>query len=156
MARSAAWVPSQKAFWEMVDVKDDGRCWEWLGSIYRHGYGQFASGTEWRYAHRTAYLFEVGEIPRGLCVLHMCDNRSCVNPGHLFLGTHQDNMDDMVSKGRQSHPVASGERNGRAILTRGQVEFIRSIVGQNSVLAGAYGVKPVTITKARNGSNWRG
>jgi len=84
--------------------KTDG-CWEWEGCKSKSGYGQFGvrgdnSYFVSRYTHRVSWELYRGEIPKGLCVLHRCDNPSCVNPEHLFLGTHKDNTQDMVEKGR--------------------------------------------------------
>lgn len=84
-----------------------GQCWIWCGPMYKDGYGQVALLGEHR-AHRVAYSLAFGTIPEGKQVLHRCDNRGCVNPDHLFLGTHSDNMRDMTSKGRQ----ATGDRAG--------------------------------------------
>ncbi len=92
-------------FWAKVDVGTVDECWLWTAIVDRHGYGR----TRWdsrRYvgAHRVSWEIEHGPIPDGLCVLHHCDVPNCVNPGHLFLGTHSDNMRDMVAKGRGRTP----------------------------------------------------
>lgn len=86
-------------FWRGVQ-KSDG-CWEWTRYRLPNGYGRAsAEGGGMDYAHRVSWRLHFGEIPSGLYVCHRCDNRSCVRPDHLFLGTHQDNMDDMKAKGR--------------------------------------------------------
>ena len=78
-------------------------CWLWTGALYPNGYGAVA-GRE-QLAHRAAWRFEFGEIPPGMQVLHRCDVTFCVNPSHLFLGTHQDNMRDKALKGRAHGPL---------------------------------------------------
>lgn len=93
-----------KLFWRHVDRLGPvhpvcGQCWTWKGSKFPQGYGQFRQIGD-IYAHRIAYQLFVDDIADSLCVLHECDNPSCVNPTHLYLGTHQDNTDDMVKKGR--------------------------------------------------------
>jgi hypothetical protein len=90
-------------FWSKVVIKTPEECWEWQASKNCHGYGRFnlegrAHGA--RGAHVVAWMLTHGPVPDGLCVLHRCDNPGCVNPNHLFLGTHTDNMRDMVNKNR--------------------------------------------------------
>lgn len=101
--------PRAERFWEKVDKSGD--CWLWLGFVEPRGYGQFCeTGTRKTVpAHRVAWELHHGEtIPAGLFVCHRCDVRHCVNPDHLWLGDHDENMKDMTSKGRQ----ARGERHG--------------------------------------------
>jgi len=75
-------------------------CWNWVGYINEGGYGVCYCRSDHHRVHRLSYTLYRGSIGDGLCVCHTCDNRRCFNPDHLFLGTHQDNMDDMTKKGR--------------------------------------------------------
>lgn len=96
-------------------VRKTRKCWECTGSTVRGRYGHFrrapSNGGGMIYAHRYSWLFFKGEIPAGLYVLHRCDNPRCVNPKHLFIGTQQDNMNDMKNKGRQA--IMEGPANPR-------------------------------------------
>lgn len=137
--------------------KTDG-CWRWLGAKHGKGYGHFKMPTgkgdgRIEKAHRTAYNLYVGEIPDGLMVLHRCDNPSCVNPDHLFLGTNDDNMKDMVAKGRGNGP--RGEEQHFARLTEQAVESIRSSGKSGVALAAQHKVSPATISDVRNRKTWR-
>jgi HNH endonuclease len=125
-------------------------CWVWTGSVRGEGYAQFWYKGLNRKASRVSYQLFVGDIPMGRMVLHKCDNRMCVNPDHLYLGDHTDNMRDRNSRGRQAsgirngaytkpervprgarsgaalHPESHrGERNGRSVLTEDAVREIR-------------------------------
>jgi hypothetical protein len=90
-------------FW--ADVRLSDHCWEWVGPIGAGGYGAFGAadraGLPQR-AHRASWIIHFGPIPDGLNVLHHCDNRPCVRPSHLFLGTQADNIHDMIAKGRHA------------------------------------------------------
>lgn len=137
-------------------ARPDG-CWEWTASRRPNGYGQFKLGDRVGYAHRASYTLFVGAIPVGMFVCHRCDNKACVNPEHLFVGTAADNMADMAAKGRGRKTGSRGERNGRAILTAEQVVSIREALNAGAVglrLAEAYGVGPTAISRIRSGRAW--
>lgn len=144
------------AFWSKVAVTaNSDKCWEWQASISRKGYGRTSLYRRMRPAHRHAWELTYGTIPSDLCVLHKCDNRKCCNPRHLFLGTYQDNMDDMVAKGRDRH----GEMNHNHILTRLQVVEIRERYQLGNIsqreIAIEYGVGETTIFDIVSHKRWK-
>lgn len=108
-------------FWMKVDTSGD--CWLWKGALNTSGYGMAFFNGKTHAATRFAYEFINGPIPAGLLVMHSCDNPGCVNPAHLSLGTHQENTDDRVAKGRN---VNSGYGRGRAKFTPAQRAQIRA------------------------------
>lgn len=105
--------------------------------------------------HRFSYLLHNGEIPEGLEVCHSCDTTLCVNPRHLFVGTHSDNMKDMIRKGRADN---SGQRNGRSKLTADDVAAIRREStgrhGEGTMFARRFGVSSATVSKVIRGDTW--
>ena len=140
-------------FWSKVakSPEPDG-CWLWTGARYG-SYGlAYASGAT--PAHRVAYELEHGEVTDDLLVCHKCDVPLCVRPSHLFLGTHADNVQDRVNKGRS----AVGVRNGRAVLCEEAVRKIRAAVeagATSTAQAKKYGVDVKTILKIVKGITWR-
>ncbi len=98
-------TPLSVRFWRSVQVTDG--CWEWQGST-RNGYGVISKGGRngrQLKAHRLSYEMHLGSIPEGMIVCHTCDNPICVNPGHLFVGTHKDNAVDKMNKNRHYAPT---------------------------------------------------
>lgn len=96
--------PLTERFFSKVELIPFHTCWEWTGGKYKNGYGHLLYKHQTWNAHRLSWVIHYGEIPSGKHVLHRCDNRSCVNPAHLFLGTHRENMEDMTVKGRRHKP----------------------------------------------------
>mgnify|MGYP000103149498 CR=1 FL=1 len=147
--------PIEQAFFEKF-YKDDGSgCWQWIASIGSHGYGQIStrSGPP-ALAHRYSYELFVGEIPEGSVVCHKCDNRKCVNPEHLFVGTQRDNIMDMIKKNRARYSSQRGEKNPSAKLSAKQALEIFRSDKRGADLAREYGVTPTMISKIRRGKSW--
>ena len=112
-----------KTYWENVDVKGKDECWEWQGSKTTAGYGSIYWYGKLKYAHRLSLEFIGQVIPDRYHACHKCDNPSCVNPNHLFVGSPRDNMQDKVSKGRHTF----GEKHPNAKLTNSEVLEIRDM-----------------------------
>jgi hypothetical protein len=131
-------------------------CWEWTALKVRKGYGVIRYNGKKLRAHRLSYELHCGPIPAGLFVCHRCDNRGCINPSHLFLGTNTDNMRDMVSKGRHRLIRLPGERNGQAKLTEAEARAILASKGKvrQEDLAERYGVSQSRISSIMTGKNW--
>lgn len=136
---------------------DKNDCWNWLGALNCDGYGVINKRKrETMRVHRLSWMLFNGPIPDGLCVCHKCDNPSCVNPKHLFLGTPADNMKDKHRKGRSANQI--GEENNNAKLTRHQVEFIKDLVSEGlskTFVAKMFGVRTAAISKIIKGQRWR-
>jgi len=159
----------QKRFWSKVNVVGEEDCWEWIAAIDTPGYGAFKFNGKKINSHRMVYQLIFGEIPKGYQVCHNCDNRLCCNPKHLFLGTPQDNVDDMMNKKRNAfgdknglvlHPesVLRGEENPCSKLTWIQVEEIRKELREGTklvTLSKIFGVDPRDIAKIRDNKIWK-
>jgi hypothetical protein len=140
-------------FWSKIDKS--GPCWEWTGRLSRTGYGNFDVDQKPTYVHRISFELANGPITNGLHVLHQCDNRKCVNPSHLFLGTQQDNMKDMNAKGRHKFGRHLGTKNPSARLTEQQVLEIRSLKESRHALAAKYQVAVCTIDDIKSRKTWK-
>lgn len=142
-------------FWSKVDKLSEDGCWEWTGFLMNTGYGGFHSvHGELVLSHRQSWILTNGDIPEGMKVLHRCDNRKCVNPTHLFLGTDSDNVADMVAKNRQ----ARGETQGHAKLTTAQVLQIRHYYkcgNSQKVIAQLFDVDKATIGEIVRREIWK-
>lgn len=148
----------QKRFWNKVTIDDLLGCWLWHGSLTAPvptGYGQMQFNGRKQLAHRISYQLFCGDIPGNMEVMHICDNRLCVNPAHLRVGSHADNMADMVIKGRS--PNNRGEKNPSAKLTREDIGVIRKMYenGQTqAVIARHYMVTRQAIWRVVHQKSW--
>jgi hypothetical protein len=147
-------------FWLKVDIRSDDECWIWNGPVSNCGYGNFSVGgkrspdyKQWS-AHRYAWVIANGEIPDGLNVCHTCDNRLCVNPAHLFLGTDVDNMADKVAKDRQ----AKGSTSGKSKLSEADVNKVIELYNSGKLqreVGEELGVSQAVVSKILLGQNWK-
>ena len=149
-------------FWAKAKKTTADDCWIWLGRKLPKGYGQIATGLVGGgslYSHRVAYFLEHGKFDLSLDVLHRCDNPSCVNPDHLFLGTQLENMRDMIKKGRNRGGARTGERHKMALLTNKQVFQIRRIYNEiglsRKTLSVLFMVSPAVIGGVVTRRNWK-
>jgi hypothetical protein len=146
----------EQRLWEKVD-KGAGvdACWPWTGSRTPLGYGRFYDGEKATNATRVVWETVRGPIAEGLEVCHRCDNPPCVNPAHLFLGTHADNMADMAAKGR--HHDLRGEAIAVSKLTDDKVRYIRRELAagrSQSDVARELGVDSSQVCRIANGHRW--
>lgn len=144
----------QQHFESKVQITPEG-CWNWVGSKNWQGYGRIKINGSYAPAHRISYQLYVGLIPSGLLIRHKCDNPQCVNPDHLELGTHKDNSDDKIARGRAVH--AKGEAHKSSKLTLAQVEEIRLLLRQGlrqGAIAASFGVCRSTVGNIATGRGW--
>lgn len=154
----------RKDGWEPANYKEVN--WEvnkngcWICNSHRpnisSGYTEMNRNGKMVLIHRYMYEKYKGNIENGMKVCHKCDNRLCINPSHLFLGSQQDNMDDMRSKNRQApSPCCGGERNGRSKLTTGQIQKIREDKRTQKEIAKEYGIKQCHVSRIKRNAAWR-
>lgn len=122
-------TPRSDLFWPKVRWDQHG-CWEWQASRYINGYGQFHfPGGKGVRAHRAAWIIMYGPIPERMVIMHRCDNRGCVRPDHLRLGTQAENMRDMAAKGRRGD---TGRRRRLEACRRGHSEWYTGPSGRRT------------------------
>lgn len=153
---------SQRGKWERPTLQErfmtrfipepNSGCWLWLGKINAYGYGRIlANGGGELFAHRVSAALAGMQFSDDQLICHKCDNRACVNPDHLFIGSHADNSRDMAEKGRSTR----GERNPMAVLPPDIIRLIRSDTSTSAaLLASRYGVNPTTIRNYRSKRTW--
>jgi hypothetical protein len=151
-------VPVERRFQLQICKMNNG-CWNWTGAHDKDGYGWIRVSGKQIAAHRYSYTASHGQIPGGMQVLHTCDNPCCVNPDHLFIGTQQNNVDDMIEKGRRAN--ICGEKSILAKLTEEQVIDIRTrytprhpVNGCNA-MAREFGVGQMEISRIVNRKRWK-
>ncbi len=141
-------------FWSKVQ-KSEG-CWLWTGAKDPNGYGRFSVGRRMRLSHRIAYELTTGEpIASGMNACHRCDNPSCVNPAHLFIGTQADNVHDMQAKGRTGYSGSRGSKHPMAKLTESDVVAIRADKRSQTAIAADYGVSQSAIHLIKSRKEWK-
>jgi len=151
----------KKSFEKHV-IRQEG-CWNWKGPIAHGGYGVMSCrrGIGPDRAHRASWLIHKGAIPEGMHVCHSCDNPICTNPKHLWIGTHKQNNDDKIAKGRANWaqpPCKKGSENGSSKLNESQVVEIKKLLSQGHAcyrIGKLFNVSSTTIKRIRNGVNWK-
>lgn len=146
-------LKSIERFLRFIKINKYG-CHIWQSSFQKNGYGQFCMKGLTTLAHRASYILFKGVLDKNLCVLHKCDNRKCVNPEHLFLGTRYDNYIDSKIKGRN----CKGQSHGCSKLTNQKIIVIRKKLKKgysNKDLAVLYDVSPTTIHEIKSGKTWK-
>jgi hypothetical protein len=152
-------------FFKYVIKSNDDNCWIWTGAKTPFGYGRFGTiGNKRVYAHRFSYEIHEEKIPNGYLICHSCDNPSCVNPKHLWLGTPKDNMDDMRKKGRNSGDTGQylksfkGSNHPCSKLNEEKVKEIRIKLKngiKGYILADEYNVSRQLIYTIKDGLSWK-
>jgi hypothetical protein len=136
--------------------KTDG-CWEWTRSLKGAGYGQFVADGKPHYAHRWAWESVHGPIAQEMVVCHKCDNRRCVRPSHLFLGTQKDNIADMYAKGRERRGDQTGAKNGMARvkdIDPAQVTALFDAGQRVRDIAPLFGISKSTVSNIVRRQHW--
>lgn len=146
--------PLYKRFWDKVDKSGD--CWKWTAGTCAAGYGRIGYEGRNVKAHRVSYAMHNGSIPKGLHVLHHCDNPRCVNPDHLYAGTDLDNSNDKHRRGRANVPI--GERNSNSRLSEQDVVLIRELADigtKRKALAWLFDVNKSCIDRVVTRKTWK-
>lgn len=150
-------------FFERLPGKMPDECWPWTGALFVKGYGSLHVGKGiYVPAHRASWMIYIGDFADGLCVCHKCDNRPCVNPAHLFLGTKDDNNKDRHAKGRTNienlRQYWVGSNNFAAKIGEATVSEIKAHIarGERGIdIARAFNVSQSTVCDIKMGRRWK-
>jgi len=141
--------------WKKIDIKDKDDCWDWNGAKDKDEYGRMSINCILKYSHRIVYEETHGSIPSGLYILHKCNNPSCCNPNHLYIGTQYTNAKQMVFEHRQ----ARWNRNGQAKLNKDGVLKIRFLYSTGEYSCGdlgkIFGISRQQIYRIIKNKNWK-
>ena len=147
----------KERFDKKYEVVTESGCWLWTASTFNTGYGRFGKNVDGKWktgsAHRASYTIHKGDIPKGMYVCHRCDVKTCVNPDHLFLGNNQDNMSDMINKGRS----LTGSKNPNSKLSEKEVKEISVLLEQGVYqkdIAKRYNIVQSTVSVIKLGDHW--
>lgn len=145
------------------NVEKKNGCWEWQGDLHPNGYAYttYYETNRREHVHRVSYRIFKGDVPEGLYVCHHCDNRKCISPDHLFIGTAKENMQDALKKGRLEHIKllhARGEKNGSSKLKEFEVKEIKKLILDKekiAVIARKFKVSWSVIDSIKRNKTWR-
>ena len=146
-ARHQPYCSLRCRFWSAVEKKGPNECWPWTKELNQAGYGRMRVEGKSRRASRISYELTFGAIPGGNDVCHSCDNRSCCNPAHLWVGTHRENMADMAAKDRSARATAK--------LNEEQVRQIFGDPRTKRAIASEYGIGQTTVYDIKTGKKWK-
>lgn len=158
------------------NIKINDKCWEWQGNLGKNGYGKIRNNLEHWSTHRLSYFIFKGEIPDDILVCHTCDNKKCINPDHLYLGTHKDNAQDALKKGllkstsgskwsestrekmkSRPGPDKKGDKHHLRKLTSKNIYEIRTMLDEGikqAEIAKIYDVNPSCISNVKRKKSW--
>jgi hypothetical protein len=145
-------------FWKNITIKSADECWEWKGPVTGGGYGNFyIRHNDLRLAHRVAWYLSNHRQPNAYLVCHHCDNRSCCNPSHLFLGTSKDNTSDAMEKGRMRSYFLPKENHPMAKLNEIDVEEIKNLHNlgfSQNYIAEKFKINQSQVSRILSGRRW--
>jgi len=144
-------------FYYYTTIPNENGCMEWTGARDRKGYGMLMVNHKHVLSHRLSYQLFKGEIPKGMCICHTCDNTKCVAPDHLWCGTQKENILDRLNKGRSARQ--SGEKNAASTLTDSQAIEIKKLLNTTNMtqvdIAKKFNVEKKVVWRIKNNISWK-
>jgi predicted XRE-type DNA-binding protein len=147
----------RERFWSGVDIRSDDECWNWIRSIGSAGSGVFTIRRKNISAYKMAWELTYGDVPEGKILCHICDNRKCCNPNHLYVGTHKENAEDRKNRGRNGDQ--RGEKSKHNKLSEGQVIEIIKLLKYTDLsqykIADMFDISRSTVLAIHMNENWK-